>query len=93
MSPSIKDSTVFSHLTIYNYYLREFCNVQLLKEQNKKQPFDIMAPLNVCMLSMYLDAALGVEWTRKTAYAQCFNEYVTLETIKSLRLIMKRACF
>lgn len=74
MSPSLKDSTVFSHLSIFNFYIREFCNVQLKDEMKKNKPFDIMSPLNVVLLSMYLDATLGIEWHQKTAYACYFSE-------------------
>lgn len=74
MSPSLKDSTVFSHLSIFNYYIREFCNVQLNKEMKNKKPFDVMILLNVTLLSMYLDATLGIEWHQKTAYANFFSE-------------------
>lgn len=74
MSPSLKDSTVFGHLSIFNYYIREFCSKDLDTEEKKQKPFDIMLPLNVTLLSMYLDATLGIEWHQKTAYANFFNE-------------------
>lgn len=74
MSPSLKDSTVFTHLSIFNYYIREFCHVQLMDETKNAEPFDIMVPLNVVLLSMYLDATLGIEWHQKTTYAKFFSE-------------------
>lgn len=74
MSPSLKDSTVFSHLSIFNYYIREFCNVHLKEKANQNRPFDVMLPLNVTLLSMYLDATLGIEWQQKTTYANFFSE-------------------
>lgn len=74
ISPFLKDSTVFSHFSIFNFYIREFCNVQLMDEMKKNKPFDIMPPLNVALLSMFLDATLGIEWHQKTAYANYFNE-------------------
>lgn len=74
ISPSLKDSTVFSHLPIFNFYIREFCNNELKEESDKGKAFDVMLPLNTVLLSMYLDATLGVEWNQKAAYAQFFNE-------------------
>lgn len=74
MSPSLKDSTVFSHLSIFNFYIREFCNTKLDEEAQNGKPFDVMLPLNVVLLSMYLDATLGIEWHQKTAYANFFSE-------------------
>lgn len=74
MSPSLKDSTVFSHLSIFNYYIREFCHTTLDIEAKKSNPFDVMLPLNVVLLSMYLDATLGIEWHQKTTYANFFSE-------------------
>lgn len=74
MSPSLKDSTVFSHLSIFNYYIREFCNTKLDEEAQSGKSFDVMLPLNVVLLSMYLDATLGIEWHQKTAYANFFSE-------------------
>lgn len=65
---------MFSHLSIFNYYIREFCNGRMVKEMEHGQPFDIMVPLNVALLSMYLDATLGIEWHQKTAYANFFSE-------------------
>ncbi|XP_031641181.1 probable cytochrome P450 313a4 [Contarinia nasturtii] len=77
MSPSLKDSTVFSHLSIFNYYIREFCNTKLDDESKNGKPFDVMLPLNVCLLSMYLDATLGIEWHQKTAYANFFSDAIS----------------
>lgn len=74
MSPSLKDSTVFSHLSIFNFYIREFCNVTLDEEAKMGKAFDVMLPLNVCLLSMYLDATLGIEWHQKSTYANFFSE-------------------
>lgn len=74
MSPSLKDSTVFSHLSIFNFYIREFCNTKLDEESKIGKAFDVMLPLNVVLLSMYLDATLGIEWHQKTAYANFFHE-------------------
>lgn len=74
MSPSLKDSTVFSHLSIFNFYIREFCNTKLDEEAQNRNTFDVMLPLNVALLSMYLDATLGIEWHQKTAYANFFSE-------------------
>lgn len=74
MSPSLKDSTVFSHLSIFNYYIREFCNTKLDEEAKTGKASDVMLPLNVVLLSMYLDATLGIEWHQKTAYANFFSE-------------------
>lgn len=74
MSPTLKDSTVFNHLTIFNFYVREFCHTQLKEKSDRAQPFDIMLPLNVVLLSMFLDATLGIEWKQKSAYAEFFTE-------------------
>lgn len=74
MSPSLKDSTVFRHLPIFNHYIREFCETKLDEEAAKGAAFDVMSPLNVVLLSMYLDATLGIEWHQKTAYANFFGE-------------------
>lgn len=74
MSPSLKDSTVFSHLSIFNFYIREFCTTTLAEEAKKGKAFDVMLPLNVCLLSMYLDATLGIEWHQKSAYSNFFSE-------------------
>lgn len=74
LSPSLKDSTVFSHLSIFNFYIREFCNTKLKEEADRTKPFDVMLPLNVVLLSMYLDATLGIEWNQKATYAQFFSE-------------------
>lgn len=73
IKPSLKDSTISSHLSIFNYYLREFCTIQLANEANNGKPFDLMLPTNVVLLSMFLDATFGQEWTRKTEYSQYFN--------------------
>lgn len=74
MSPSLKDSTVFNHLSIFNFYIREFCNTTLAEESKRSKSFDIMLPLNVVLLSMYLDATLGIEWNKKAMYARFFSE-------------------
>lgn len=114
MSPTLKDSTIFNHLSIFNFYVREFCNTQLKEESERAKPFDIMLvfawllspelpinirywmccsiilwsftfylivcvdicrlPLNVVLLSMFLDATLGIEWNQKATYAQFFSE-------------------
>lgn len=74
MSPALKDSTIFQHLSIFNFYVREFCNTQLIEESERTKPFDIMLPLNVVLLSMFLDATLGIEWDQKTTYARFFSE-------------------
>lgn len=73
LNPSMKDSTISSHLTIFNYYLREFCTIQLANEANNGVPFDLMPLANVVLLSMFLEATFGQEWTRKTEYTQIFN--------------------
>lgn len=77
MSPSLKDSTIFNHLSIFNFYIREFCNTKLKEESDRAQPFDMMLPLNCVLLSMYLDATLGIEWKLKGTYAQFFSEALT----------------
>lgn len=74
MSPSLKDSTIFNHLTIFNFYIREFCNTKLKEESDRGKPFDVMLPINIVLLSMYLDATLGIEWNLKGKYAQFFSE-------------------
>lgn len=74
MSPSLKDSTVFNHLSIFNFYIREFCSTTLSEESERAKPFDVMLPLNVVLLSMYLEATLGIEWHLKGTYAQVFSE-------------------
>lgn len=73
MSPSLKDSTIFNHLSIFNFYIREFCNTRLKEESDRAKPFDIMIPMNVVLLSMYLDATLGIEWNQKETYAKFFS--------------------
>lgn len=74
LKPSLKDSTISSHLTIFNYFMREFCDVQLANEANNSKPFDILTPLNQCLLSMYLEATFGQEWTDKSKYTKAFQE-------------------
>lgn len=58
----------------------EFCNTELKEESESGKPFDMMTPINVVLLSMYLDATLGIEWNQKAAYAQFFNEYVAKDS-------------
>lgn len=73
LKPSLKDSTIASHLTIFNYYLRDFCAIQLANEANNGKPFDLLEPMNVCLLSMYLEATFGQEWTHKGEYTKKFQ--------------------
>lgn len=74
LKPSLKDSTISSHLSIFNYYLRELCTIQLANEANNDKPFDILLLLNVCLLSMYLEATFGQEWTHKAEYTKSYQE-------------------
>lgn len=70
---SLKDSTIASHLTIFNYYLREFATVKVANEADSGKPFDILIPMNICLLAMYLEATFGQEWIHKAEYTKAFQ--------------------
>lgn len=63
---------MFGHLSIFNKFVRGL--VLELKEELRKPAFNILEPLNVCTLSMFLDAVIGMEWHYKTKYTEYFNE-------------------
>lgn len=73
MQPSLKDTAVFEHFSYFNLYLRDFCTKQLKELCDQGKPFDVLTPLNVCFLCMYLDATFGVEWKHKSEYASMFG--------------------
>lgn len=74
MMPSLRENTVYSHLPVFNYYLENFCQTRLASEADTGKAFDILQPLNICLLEMYLDATFGVEWKYKTEYAKYFTQ-------------------
>lgn len=72
MSPALKESTIVSHLVIFNHHIREFVKGELVKKANEAKPFDVITPLNVALMSMFLDATMGIEWTYKSEYSNRF---------------------
>lgn len=72
--PSMKDSAIAAHSSIFNYFFRELCADQLARVANDGRTIDILLPLNVCYLSMYLEASYGQEWTQSDEYAKLLHE-------------------
>lgn len=72
MQPSFKDSTIIGHLTVFNYYFRNFCKNVLSQEVDGK-PFDMLTPMNVCLLETYLHLTFGQEWKYKSTYTEMFQ--------------------
>lgn len=73
MQPSFKDSTIISNITVFNYYFRNFCKTTLADEVDGKA-FDMLSPLNVCLLETYLHLTFGQEWIHKSKYSDMFQE-------------------
>lgn len=76
IAPALNDSTLSQHTSIVNHYIRNFCATEFAAMADKGEPFDILEPLNVCLLETFLDATFGMEWKYKAKYSQLFQVLV-----------------
>lgn len=73
LAPSLKETTVSQHLPTINYYARNLCETVLSGKAVTGEVFDVLGPLNICLLEMYLHAIFGTEWQHKTEYSRLFQ--------------------
>lgn len=73
VSPTINSASVSAHLPIFNDNIR-----MSMKSLPTNEFIDLLVPLNVCKITMFVEAALGDGWDPevKQKYLQQFIAYV-----------------